>query len=307
MLLNGLLRLVARRRFRSKWTITAIRKLLKKLDRPVKMPSGMESRVETIVGLECEWFTPQGLDNGAPLMLYFPGGGFVLPAMNAHRDMIVHMCHKNGCRALLAQYRLGPEHKMPTGQRDGLNIYRHLLEELNEKPENLFLAGDSAGGGIVLSTLQQARDAKLPMAAGGIMLSPGADLTLAGTSIIDNLNKDPLFHISALLWMLQRALPPEVASNNPLVSPALGDFAGLPPLLLEVGSTEMMLDSSTLVAQRAQEAQVPVELTISPYSPHVYPIMTFLPEAKAAHERMSQFMQRLNGVSSLPVEQLKRA
>jgi len=292
MLLNGVMRLVARRRFKNSYSIEAVRKVVAKLDRPVKLSPGMEHRLETIVDLKCEWLIPEGLGADSPLLLYFPGGGFVLPAMNAQREMIVDLCYENGCRALLAQYRLGPEHMMPTAQLDGLAIYRHLVEELGELANNIILIGDSAGGGIALSTLQQTRDAKIALPSGAILLSPGTDLTMSGSSLLDNLNKDPLFHISALLWMLRRSLPNTVASNNPLVSPALGDFTGLPPLLLEVGSTEMLLDHSTSVADRAREKGVDVKITISPHSPHVYPIIAFLPEAKAARERIKVFIQR---------------
>lgn len=292
MLLNGVLRLVARRRFKNSYTIEAVRKLVAKLDRPVRLTPGMEHRLESLVDLDCEWLIPAGVAKDAPLLLYFPGGGFVLPAMNAQRDMIVDLCYQNGCRGLLAQYRLGPEHMMPTGQLDGLAIYKHLINDMGEQASNIFLIGDSAGGGIALSTLQQARDANLALPAGAMLLSPGTDLTMSGSSLLDNLNKDPLFHISALLWMMRRSLPNTVASNNPLVSPALGDFTGLPPLLLEVGSTEMLLDHSTTVAEKARDQGVDVSITISPYSPHVYPIMGFLPEGQAARKRMQTFMQR---------------
>ncbi|NND82312.1 MAG: alpha/beta hydrolase [Gammaproteobacteria bacterium] len=293
ILLNGVLRLLVRRRFKNSYTVEFIRRLIAKLDRPVKLPKGMDHRFETIENLACEWYLPAGLDDDAPLMLYFPGGGFVLPAMNAHRDMVVDLCEKNGCRGLLAQYRLGPEHMMPTGQYDGLAMYRHLLEQRGERADNIFIAGDSAGGGIALSTLLQARDAQLPLPLGAMLLSPGTDMTMSGNSLLDNLNKDPLFHISALLWMLKHSLPNTMPSNDPLVSPALGDFTGLPPLLLEVGSTEMLLDHSTLVADAARAKGLDVTLTISPHSPHVYPIMGFLPEGKAARARMGHFMRRL--------------
>ena len=108
----------------------------------------------------------------------------MLPAMNAQREMIVDLCYENGCRALPAQYRLGPQHMMPTAQLDGLAIYKHLVEEMGELANNIILIGDSAGGGIALSALQQTRDAKIALPSGAILLSPGTDLTMSGSSLL---------------------------------------------------------------------------------------------------------------------------
>ena len=292
ILLNGVLRLLARRKFRNRYTVNAVRGLLGKFDRPVKLPENIRHRAESIVDLQCEWFEPEGIDSDSPLLVYFPGGGFILPATGAHRKMIEHICVENKCRGLLAQYRLGSDHRMPTAQTDGLNVYSYLVEQLGENPDTIFMMGDSAGGGVALSTLLQVRDAGLPLPAGAVLLSPWTDLTFAGDGLFDNLNKDPLFHISAFLWMLKHSKPENLALNDPLVSPAFGDFSNLPPLLLEVGSTELLLDSSRTVAKRAREKQVEVELTISPYSPHIYPVLGFLPEAQAARQRINQFIQR---------------
>jgi len=207
--------------------------------------------------------------------------------------MIVDLCRSNGCRALLAQYRLAPEHKLPTGQIDGFNAYRHVIEELKQNPKQVFILGDSAGGNVALSTLLQARDARLPQPAGAMLLSPGTDLSLTCDSTIENMGKDPMFHMSTVIWMLKMALPTTQASNDPLVSPSLGDFTGIAPLLFEVGSTEILRDHSTLAADNAQKQGVDVEITVSPHSPHVYPIMKFLPEAVAARARIKTFIDRL--------------
>ena len=293
MLLNGVLRLVARRRFRPTNTASSLRRLLGKVDRQYNAPPGVNHRKEKIIDLDCEWFEPEDVAADAPLILYFPGGGFFLPAMSAHREMLVDLSRRNGCRALLAQYRLAPEYPLPTGQRDGLKMYRYLVEQLGYTEGQIFIAGDSAGGNVTLSTLLQARDAQLKMPAGAILLSPGSDLTMCSTSTLENLNKDPMFHISALLWMMKLGLPTSMASNDPLVSPSLGDYQGLPPLLFEVGSTEILRDHSTIAVDNARNAGVDVEFTVSPKSPHVYPVMKFLPEAKAARQRMSTFINRL--------------
>jgi acetyl esterase/lipase len=221
-----------------------------------------------------------------------------LAALNGHRQFLADVCRVQGCRALLAQYRLAPETPLPAAQIDGLRIYKHLLASLDQNPGKLFLMGDSAGGNVVLSTLLQARDQGLALPAGGILISAGANLTLSCVSTIENMNKDPMFHISALHWILQQAIPIEQATNDPLISPALGNYKGLPPLMFEVGSTEIMRDHSILSAENARKEGVDVQLTISPKSPHAYPLMKFLPEAKAARARIGRFISRL----SSPVE-----
>jgi acetyl esterase/lipase len=295
MLTNLALRLVAKRPAKPGNTVADLRRKMSRFDKPFEGPADFYYRKEILADLECEWFQPQGVADDAPLIVHFPGGGFILAAMNGHRQFLVDVCRTQGCRALLAQYRLAPEFPLPVAQIDGLRLYKHLLESLEQDPAKLFLMGDSAGGNVVLSTLLQARDQGLALPAAGILISAGSDLTLSCASTLENMDKDPMFHINNLHWILQQAIPVEQATNDPLISPTLGNYTGLPPLLFEVGSSEIMRDHSILAAENARRDGVEVQLTISPHSPHAYPLMKFLPEARAARARIVRFMGRLSG------------
>ncbi len=287
-----ILRLFVRQSYKPDMTIEKARDRLKRLDRTDlwKVPEGLQHHTTQLAGLQSEWFTPENLPANAPVILYFPGGGFVFDAMRGQRQTIADFCLKTGCRAVLVQYRIGPEYKIPTAQHDGLAAYKALLELPEIDPRRLFLLGDSAGGNVVLSTLKQARDEGLEQPIGAMLLSPATDMTVHGTAVMKNANRDPFFDITFLLWMRNLSLPFDESTYNPIVSPAFGSYEGLPPLLLEVGSTEMLLDGSLLVAEQAPKEGVEVFLTVEPKAPHVYPLLGWLPQAKRAKQRMQDFM-----------------
>jgi len=293
-LTNLLLRLTVRRGFKPSLTPEQLRQRVQRLDRTREWrpPSGLDHRTSTLNGLHCEWFEPDGLTETSPVILYFPGGGFVLQAMRSQRKMLADLCLQTGCRGLLVQYRVAAEHMLPTAQLDGLAAYRALLEQPDTDPQRLFILGDSAGGNVALSTLQQARDAGLPQPAGAILLSPATDMTVSGDGMIKNLKRDPFFEVDFMLWMRNTSLPAQEPTHNPVISPAWGSFSGLPPLLVEVGSTEILIDGSLLVAERGALEGVEVSLTIEPRAPHVYPVMTWLPQAKAARKRIQHFIEQ---------------
>jgi len=310
-LTNLVLRLLLRRRCRSSLKVSDVRLQVKRIDRAQswRPPAGLKHRRDQLNGLYCEHFEPNDVAPDAPVILYFPGGGFILSAMRGQRQMLADICLRSGSRALLVQYRTAPEHMLPTAQEDALSAYRALLNEPDTDPRRLFLLGDSAGGNVALSALQQARDAGLPQPAGAMLLSPATDLSFHGGKLIDNLRRDPFFDISFLLWMRHTALPEGQSSHDPLLSPAWASFTGLAPLLIEAGSTEALLDGSLLVAKRAPKEGVKVHLTVEPNAPHVYPAIGWLRQARAARQRMQHFMKqqlRLADGAELPETSAER-
>lgn len=221
-------------------------------------------------------------------LLYFPGGGFVMRTPAMHRGMVARICRAARCKSLVVHYRLAPETPFPGGLEDCLAAYHDLLEQ-GFDPGEIVIAGDSAGGGLVLSTLLALRDEGSPMPAGAIVLSPLGDLTYSGESRHFNRRRDPMLpnHRASMMHQLYMgdALP-----EDRYVSPVLADFEGLPPILGQVGSTEILLDDTVRAALQAEKAGVPFYLEIWRELPHVFPIMGMLPESEVAIERIGEFI-----------------
>ena len=223
------------------------------------------------------------------VLLYFPGGGFVMRSAALHRSFVARICRSANCRSLLVHYRLAPETPFPGGLEDCLAAYHGLLDQ-GIAPEDITIAGDSAGGGLVLSTLLALRDENSPMPANAIVLSPLGDLTYSGKSREFNKRRDPMLpsHRASMMHQLYTgdALP-----EDRYLSPVLADFDGLPPILGQVGSTEILLDDTVRAAERAKEAKIPFNLEIWRELPHVFPIFAFLPESDIALGRVADFIQ----------------
>lgn len=222
-------------------------------------------------------------------LLYLHGGGYVLGSSRTGAPLADALAARAGLRAVAIDYRLAPEAPYPAAVEDGLAAYRGLLESGTE-PHRLVLAGDSAGGGLTMATLLAARAAGLPQPAAAVVFSPWTDLTLSGRSIEIKRDADPLFDRAALEWFADRYLggaDPEA----PLASPVLADFTGLPPILIQVGSHEVLLDDSVRLAAKAAEADVEVTLEIGADLPHVFQNQAgSLDEADAALDRASRFL-----------------
>ena len=234
---------------------------------------------------------PASRDNR--IIYYLHGGGFVVALPNAQTAMISRWCSVLESTAYMPDYRLAPEQPYPAAPDDCLNGYRWLLEQ-DVAPSNIVIAGDSAGGCLSLVTLQQIREQDLPMPACSVLLSPVADLTLSGDTLVTNERKDPMFTMQALLLM-RNAYVREQAVTDAVASPLFGDFTGLPPLKIVVGSTEMLLSESLRVADKARASGVEVELDVWPGMPHVFPAVPWLPESKAATGAIARFIGRYTG------------
>lgn len=238
-------------------------------------------------GYEGEWVRIKGR-RARHTVLYFPGGGFVMRTAMQHRSFVARICRAANARALIVHYRLAPEVPFPGGLEDCLAAYHDLLKQ-GTKPQNITIAGDSAGGGLVLSTLLALRDEGAPMPANAIILSPLADLTYSGESRRFNKHKDPMLptHRASLMHKVYigNALP-----EDRYISPVLAEFDGLPPILGQVGSTEILLDDTTRAFEQARKAGVPFFLEVWEQMPHVFPIFSVLPESRVALERIGRFI-----------------
>ncbi len=220
------------------------------------------------------------------VVLYLHGGAFVAETPKFHAALLARICREAGARGLMLSYRLAPEHRYPAALDDCIATYRWLLAQGFEA-RRIIVAGDSAGGNLTLALLLRARDEGLAMPAGAVALSPVADFTFSGESVRRNDGVDDMFTAAKMEALVPVYLGTPELCSHPYVSPVFGDYTGVGPLLLIVGSTELLLDDAVRVAQRCAGAQ----LLVWHGMPHVFPGFAFLPEARAATQRIGRFMR----------------
>lgn len=240
-------------------------------------------------GVDAEWIVAPGAAADRAV-LYLHGGGYVMGSINTHRDMIGRISRAAQARVLALNYRLAPEHPFPAAVDDALAGYRYLLDR-GLKPARMAVAGDSAGGGLTLATLVAARDAGLPLPAAAVCLSPWVDFEGLGESMKTRAQVDPVASAEGTRLLAQAYLAGK-DPRTPLAAPLYADLKGLPPLLIQVGDHETLLDDSNRVAARAKAAGVKVTLEIWPEMIHVWQAFaSFLPEAQEAIEAIGKFIR----------------
>ncbi len=254
---------------------------------------GFFMRSVRMAGISCRQIRPTPalrarFGKGKTALLYVHGGGFFFRTLGSHARLAASICRGAGIsRAYLPLYRLAPEHKFPAALEDIANVYRELLAQ-GYQGQDIVMAGDSAGGGILLSTLMHLRDENLPLPACGVLLSPVTDLTLSGESYLGNQSKDPI--LGAMPNSSTEYYHGDAAADDPLVSPLFGDFAGFPPLLVQVGSRERLLDDSLRLKENADAAGNKLTVEVWNRMPHVWQLLP-MPESKRAVKRITQFIR----------------
>ncbi len=228
----------------------------------------------------------------------------MLPASAQVPLLVANINREAGSRAMLVHYRLAPEHPFPAGLEDCLAAYRHLLD-LGTDPKSIVIAGDSAGGGLTLSTLLALRDDGDPLPAGAVLISPFTDFSMGGNSRFDNARFDPMLSPEGIKEMNALYLD-DTAQHHPLVSPVYGDYHDLPPILAQVGSTEILLDDTRRVGERAREHGVDFEVEVWEQVPHVWHVWPFLPETKAAVARIGEFVRQRTTATTPAVKARRR-
>lgn len=224
------------------------------------------------------------------IILYFHGGSYIMGSPCTAMSLTANLVDRTCIRSVSLDYRLAPEHPFPAALEDALAAYRELLD--NGAPAaSIAFAGDSAGGGIAVSTCLMARDAGLPMPAAVVAFSPGLDKTHSGASMDSKMGIDPFFTREGFALTDEMYLAGQ-DPNHELVSPArFADLTGFPPVLLQVGTNELLLDDSTQFADRARAAGVDVILDVTADVPHVFQAFTgILDEADQALDRAALFI-----------------
>ena len=219
-------------------------------------------------GVPAEWVAAPGFD-AERAVLYLHGGGYAIGSINTHRRMAYDISAACGARVLVIDYRLAPEHPFPAAVDDAATAWRWLLRQ-GLSPRRLAIAGDSAGGGLTIATLVNLRDQKLALPACAVAISPWVDLEGTGNSITVRAAQDPMVQKDGLLWMAGMYLNGKDA-KTPLAAPLHADLKGLPPILVQVGSAETLLDDATRIAEKLHTAGVEVRLAVWPNMLHVFP------------------------------------
>ena len=244
-------------------------------------------------GVDGEWIDAAGADQNKAL-LYVHGGGYVLGSNTSHRALLDRMAVATGIRVLALNYRLAPEHPFPAPVEDACAGYRFLIEQ-GIAPQNIAIAGDSAGGGLTIATLVALRDAGDPLPACAVPISPWADMEAAGASMESRAAVDPMVQKEIIMEMagvyLNGADP-----KSPLAAPIHADLSGLPPILIQVGDAETLLDDSNRLATKLKTAGVDVELKVWDEMIHVWHLFApILEEGQSAIDEAAAFITRLTG------------
>ncbi|MDB5689840.1 MAG: alpha/beta hydrolase [Sphingomonas bacterium] len=227
-------------------------------------------------------------------LLYFHGGGYIAGSAAGYRGLAADIGRAAGLHTISIDYRLAPEAPFPAALDDGVAAYRALLDR-GVAPGSIAFAGDSAGGGLALSVLIRLRDGGLPLPAAALLLSPWLDLACAGGSMEGKAAADPSLSPEGLRACAAHYLG-ATAARDPLASPLYADLSGLPPLMVQVGSSEVLLDDATRLAAAAGAAGTSVRLEIWPEMIHVWQSFAFmLPEGREAVGNAAAFLSRQVG------------
>ncbi len=240
----------------------------------------------TEFGIPSEWITPPNAGPG--VILYLHGGAYALGSINSHRELIARLVVNTSCKALAVNYRLAPEHPYPAALEDAIRAYSWLISSGIE-PSRICIAGDSAGGGLAISMLLSLREKGMLLPAGVFCLSPWLDLTLSGDSVTKNRHNDPILSATILEKYVNYYIGTHNA-NDPLISPLFGDLSGLPPIHIQSGRNEILLDDSIRFYEKAQQAGVDVTLKIWDDMFHVFQLFSFLHETQESMKQVSEFV-----------------
>jgi monoterpene epsilon-lactone hydrolase len=291
--LSLILRLRVKRRATDEPDVAKTRALARDTATKIRIPAGWRIRPVT-TPLPGEWIERDGGDDPGPgrTLLYLHGGGYFFCTPQTHRSITVTLAKAAEARVFVPDYRLAPEHRFPAAVEDAVAAYRGLLAA-GIAAKRIVIGGDSAGGGLALATLLSLRDAGAPLPAAAVLFSPWTDLAATGASITGNDKRDCLFH-GRQIARFARLYLGDTPPDHPLASPHYADLTGLPPLFIQASDSEVLMDDSTRLAEKAKAAAVPVEFRLWHGVPHAFQFFApSLPEGRAALRDTATFMRRV--------------
>lgn len=259
-------------------------------ERTKSIPEDVRIEKFKIGRIPAEWISILGA-NEDQVYFHLFGGGYIMGTLESRRWIPYHISRVTNLRCLNIEYRLAPEFPFPAALEDAIESYRWLISE-NFDPKKIIIGGESAGGGLTIAILLKLRELKLPLPAGAVLMSPWADLTGSGKSIITNQKFEPL--IKDGIENMAKSYAQKESLNNPLISPIFADLKGLPPFLIQAGGIEALVDDSITLANRAKEAGVEVTLEVYDNMTHVF--QNFgdeLSESRKAFDSVKVFIQKI--------------
>ncbi|MGW4247233.1 alpha/beta hydrolase [Nocardia sp. NPDC004722] len=254
------------------------------------IPDDVRVSEVSAAGIPSHWVDAPGA-SAERVLVYVHGGGFTIGSLASHGELAARLGRAAGARVLFPEYRLVPEQVYPAALQDIRAVWRWLREEQGVPASSIALAGDSAGGNLITALLLELRDAGADLPAAAVLLSPVLDLTGSGASMTERDGQDPIFTAGMIRGIYAGYLG-DADPRDPSASPLFGDPAGLPPLLVQVGTAEVILSDSERFAESAITAGVDVTLRVGEGLPHFYPAMRDTPEAAAATEEIGAFLRK---------------
>jgi monoterpene epsilon-lactone hydrolase len=243
----------------------------------------------TAGGVPAHWLTAPGTDPGR-VLLFLHGGGFELGSVRSDGELAARLGRAAGMRVLFPEYRLAPEHPFPAALDDVRAAWHWLRTDQGLSAASVAVAGDSAGGGLAVALLVATRDAGQDLPAAAVLMSPTVDLTSSGASMTERVDQDPI-STPAMLRQFAADYLAGADPKTPLASPLFASLTGLPPLLIQVGTADLLLSDSERLAAAAAQAGVDVTLEIGQGLPHVYQLLLGAPEAAQATEQIGNFLR----------------
>ena len=250
----------------------------------------MEIKQFKIGNIPAEWISVPGAHEEKVFYNLY-GGGYIMGTLKSRRIIPYHLSRATKLRCLNIEYRLAPEYPFPAALEDSIESYKWLISK-DFDPKKIIIGGSSAGGGLTIATLLKLKEFNLPLPAGAVLISPWADLTGSGESIIRNQKFEPL--IKDGIGNMAKLYAQDEPLNNPLISPVFADLKGLPPLLIQAGGIEALVDDSNMLAERAKEAGVEVKIEVYENMTHVFQNYgEQLSESRKAYESINNFIQKI--------------
>jgi acetyl esterase/lipase len=277
-------------------TIESVRRISRSTERVYSVPKDVRWEKVSRGELTYEWLIPRNVAS-SQVLFHIHGGGFVFPLYNPMRFTTAYLARLAGVRALLVDYRLAPEFPFPAAVEDCVRAYRWLITEQRVLPEQVVFTGESAGGNLVVTTMLALRDAGDPMPAGAVSICPVFDFEGGGTFYTQD---DPMAHPDFVMRQL-KAYRGRADPHTPLLSPLYADLHDLPPLLVQVGESELLRSGAEAFAERAAQAGVRVTFHVWPRMWHFWHLfIPWLPEARQAMTEIQQFIHALRPAPAHP-------
>lgn len=260
-------------------------------------PGGVDYIEDSFNGMTAMWAIPKNC-NEEKVLLCAHGGGCVVGSIYSHRKMFAHIAKAIGCKAFIVDYGLAPENPHPGPVNDMINAYKWLLKEKGIDAKDIAFVGDSAGGNLSITTIAGAVQQGLPAPAATMPISPWVGWDTSGETYDTNADKDALVSRDTTNVMGSMLVGEDGNPSDPLVNPLYTDYAGFPPMYIQVGADETLLDDSRRIAERAKQAGVDVKLDVYPGMQHVFHILAGeAPEADEAIQELAQWVRPKLGIS----------